>query len=140
MSLMFNHRPPISWLLLYSPLLGNRAHTSEPVRPRHLLVPLSPQMYSLLFFFNRGRRSKSHSCSLQNKEDGQRFPFFLIEGEGRSHIAVVCRIRRMGNVSHLLRARVVTSKNLAQIQSSQLAFYVNLYRAVIGPSATLTGR
>ena len=25
-------------------------------------------------------------------------------------------------------------------ESTQLAFYVNLYRAVIGPSATLTGR
>ena len=26
------------------------------------------------------------------------------------------------------------------VELTQLAFYVNLYRAVIGPSATLTGR
>ena len=34
----------------------------------------------------------------------------------------------------------VIFKGLADLRQSQLAFYVNLHRAVIGPSATLTGR
>ena len=32
------------------------------------------------------------------------------------------------------------AKALARLRLSQLAFYVNLHRAIIGPSATLTGR
>ena len=33
-----------------------------------------------------------------------------------------------------------TSEQIYVLPLSQLAFYVNLHRAVIGPSATLTGR
>ena len=39
---------------------------------------------------------------------------------------------------HVEAARIITGAT--KLCSTQLAFYVNLHRAVIGPSATLTGR
>ena len=42
---------------------------------------------------------------------------------------------------YIAKVQVVNrASHLAEVKHSLLAFYVNLHRAVIGPSATLTGR
>ena len=44
------------------------------------------------------------------------------------------------NYAEIEIIKVVRTYGPIPLLSSQLAFYVNLHRAVIGPSATLTGR